>query len=170
MLSISVVRWIEPQTFQSSPRMMQTDAKSFQWLLTCRQKSVMGTEVWPWDSSWEAPRGRSGAWSLRTIEVFQWPSRKNIPGRVGWDVWKGLESRWRCVCVCVCVCACMCAQSCPTLCEPMDSSPPDSSVYGIVQARILEWVAISSSRACSQPRKWTCVYCVSYTSRQILYQ
>ena len=38
------------------------------------------------------------------------------------------------------------AQSCPTLGDPMDSSPPGSSVRGISQARILEWVAISSSR------------------------
>ena len=36
-------------------------------------------------------------------------------------------------------------QSCPTLCDPMDSSPPGSSVHGILQARILEWVAISFS-------------------------
>ena len=36
-------------------------------------------------------------------------------------------------------------QSCPTLCDPMDSSPPDSSVHGILQARILEWVAIPFS-------------------------
>ena len=35
-------------------------------------------------------------------------------------------------------------QSCPTLCDPLDSSPPGSSVPGILQARILEWVAISS--------------------------
>ena len=38
------------------------------------------------------------------------------------------------------------AQSCPTLCDPMDCSPPGSSVHGILQARILEWVAISFSR------------------------
>ena len=38
-------------------------------------------------------------------------------------------------------------QSCPTLCDPIDSSPPDSSVPGILQARILEWVAISFSSA-----------------------
>ena len=38
-------------------------------------------------------------------------------------------------------------QSCPTLCDPMDGSPPDSSVPGILQARILEWVAISFSSA-----------------------
>ena len=38
------------------------------------------------------------------------------------------------------------AQSCPTLCDPMDCSPPGSSVHGIFQARILEWVAIAFSR------------------------
>ena len=41
---------------------------------------------------------------------------------------------------------CMCAQSCPTLCDLMDYSPPGSSVHGISQAGILEWVAISFSR------------------------
>ena len=40
-------------------------------------------------------------------------------------------------------------QSCPTLCDPMDYSPPGSSVHGILQARILEWVAMSSSRGSS---------------------
>ena len=43
--------------------------------------------------------------------------------------------------------AAMSLQSCPTLCDPMDCSPPDSSVHGIVQAGILEWVAISFSNA-----------------------
>ena len=46
-------------------------------------------------------------------------------------------------------------QSCPILCDPMDSSLPGSSVHGIFQARILEWVAISFSRGSSQPRDWT---------------
>ena len=44
------------------------------------------------------------------------------------------------------------AQSCPTLCDPMDYSLPGSSLRGIFQARILEWVAISFSRRSSQPR------------------
>ena len=43
-------------------------------------------------------------------------------------------------------------QSCLTLCDPMDCSPPGSSVHGILQARILEWVAMPSSRGTSQPR------------------
>ena len=47
------------------------------------------------------------------------------------------------------------AQSCPTLCDPMDCSLPGSSLHGILQARVLEWVAISSSRGSSQPRDQT---------------
>ena len=39
-------------------------------------------------------------------------------------------------------------QSCPTLCDPIDGSPPDSPIPGILQARIQEWVAISFSNAC----------------------
>ena len=52
-------------------------------------------------------------------------------------------------------------QSCPTLCDPMECSPLGSSVDGILQARILEWVAISFSRGCSQPRDWTQVSCTA---------
>ena len=48
-------------------------------------------------------------------------------------------------------------QFCPTLCDPMDYSPPGSSVHGIFQARILEWVAISFSRGSSRPRDRTWV-------------
>ena len=44
------------------------------------------------------------------------------------------------------------AQSCPTLCDPVDCSPSGSSVHGILQARILEWVAIPFSRGSSWPR------------------
>ena len=43
-------------------------------------------------------------------------------------------------------------QLCLILCDPMDCSPPGSSIHRILQARILEWVAISSSRGSSQPR------------------
>ena len=46
-------------------------------------------------------------------------------------------------------------QSCLTLCDPMDCSPPGSSVYGILLARTLEWVAMPSSKGSSQPRYQT---------------
>ena len=62
-----------------------------------------------------------------------------------------------------------CAQSCLTLCDPMDCSPPGSSVHEISQARILEWVAISYSRESSEPRNQTCISCISCTGRWILY-
>ena len=51
--------------------------------------------------------------------------------------------------LCVCACAKL-PQSYPTLCNPMECSPPGSSVHGILQARILEWVAMPSSRGSSQ--------------------
>ena len=51
-------------------------------------------------------------------------------------------------------------QSCLTLCDPMDCSPPGFSVRGILQARILEWAAISFSRGSSQPRDQTWVSCI----------
>ena len=60
------------------------------------------------------------------------------------------------VCVCVCV---LVAQSYPTLWYSMKCSPPDSSVHGISQARILEWVAISISRGAFQSRDQTQVSC-----------
>ena len=51
-----------------------------------------------------------------------------------------------CVCMCLCLCACVYAQSCPTLRDPADCSPPGSSIHGIFQARILEWVSTSFSK------------------------
>ena len=53
------------------------------------------------------------------------------------------------------------AQSCPTLFDPIDCSPPGSSVNGILQARILEWVAMPFSRGSSQTRDWACVTCIA---------
>ena len=57
---------------------------------------------------------------------------------------------WKCVLV---------TQSCSILCDPMDYNSPGSSVHGISQARILEWVATSFSRGSSWPRNWTPVSC-----------
>ena len=56
-----------------------------------------------------------------------------------------------------------------TLCNPMDWSPPGSSVHGIFQARILESVAISYCRGFSRPKDQTRIPCISYTGKSILY-
>ena len=60
----------------------------------------------------------------------------------------------------------VCAQSCPTLQPAIDCSPPGSFVHGILQARMLELVAI---RVSSPPKNWTCVCCVSCIGSQIIY-
>ena len=61
------------------------------------------------------------------------------------------------------------AQSCPTLCNPMNCSPPGSSVHGISRARTLEWVAISYPRGSFQPRGWNHVAFLSFIHSWVLY-
>ena len=77
------------------------------------------------------------------------------PPETGQDSDHGRLAKWTVLC-----CA-KSLQSCPTLCDPMDCSPPGSSVHGIFQARILEWVAMLSSRRSPRPRDRTCVSDVS---------
>ena len=68
------------------------------------------------------------------------------------------------------ICTCMLSHfSCVRLCDPVDQSPPGSSVHGISQARILGWVAISSSRGSFPPRNQTCISYVSFIGQQVLY-
>ena len=81
-------------------------------------------------------------WSLRITSLF--PS---------------LECFWMCVCLLNCF-------SCVRLCNPMDCSLSGSSVHGILQARILQWAAMPSSREFFWPRDQTCVSCIG---REVLY-
>ena len=64
----------------------------------------------------------------------------------------------------------MCAKSfwsCPTLCDAVDGSPPGFSVHGILQARILEWLAIPFSRGSFRPRDGTCGFPGSKTLTEL---
>jgi len=81
-------------------------------------------------------------WQPSGYRVWGWS-----PWKV-WDYWVGEQSCWRLV-----------TKSCSTLFNPSDYSPPGSSVHGIFQARILEWVAISFSRRSSWSRDRTWVFC-----------
>ena len=101
----------------------------------------------------ELKGGRTWAWRIgRETPWFLYPH-----GR--WERDRG--SRWLRTFVCS---VCLVAQLCLTLCHPMDCSPPGFSVQEILQARILEWVAISSSGVSSWPRNRTHVSCVSCTA------
>ena len=61
------------------------------------------------------------------------------------------------------ICCYSVAKSCLTLCNPVDRSPPGSSVHGVLLARILEWADISSSRVSSPPWEQTCISSISCT-------
>ena len=79
---------------------------------------------------------------------------------------KYIKNIYVCVCVCVCV---LVDQPCLTPGNPTDCGPPGSSVHRILQAGIVEWVAISYSRGSSQPRGRTCVSGIPCIGRWILY-
>ena len=115
-----------------------------------------GREGGPLPEAWVVA-GQEGAWMSFILSDSGDISHHCRP--VQWRVRRrGLEGEGSppsdcCIAVCVLV-----AQSCPSLCDPMDCSPPGSSVHGILQARILEWVAMLSSRGSSQPRDQTQVF------------
>ena len=112
-----------------------------------------------WRQKWHGPyryaqRTPSSYYQLQTLQNTHY-----VPGTA--------LSTSSTVCVCVCVCVCvwwwwcyrLVATSC-LFCDPMDYSPPGSSIHGISQGRIREWVASSFSRGSSQPRGWTCIFCL----------
>ena len=91
--------------------------------------------------------------------------------RWGSPVPVGVRSKLPLISASLCVCVCVLSlQSCPVVCDLMDCSPPDSSVHGILQARILEWAAMPSSRGSSQPRDRTLVSSVSCIGRWVLHR
>ena len=78
----------------------------------------------------------------------------------GWPYTTAQEVGWyHCCCWPWYDCCCLVTKSCLTLCDPMDYSLSGSSIHGVFQARIVEWVAISFSRGSSQPRNRTPISC-----------
>ena len=105
----------------------------------------------------------SGSYIFFFLNVKYPPCKRQLV--TSWHYYNSILSCFVCVCVCVCVRA----QSWATLCDPMDCSPPGSSVYGIFQARILKWVTISYSRGSSHLRNWTCASCICCIGKWILH-
>ena len=107
--------------------------------------------------------------------LFPWPGIEPVPSAMeAWSLnhWTAGELPWVVIKIAssVFMCVCVHAQSCLTLYDPMDCSPPDSSVHGIFQARMLEYIAISSSRGSSWLRDRTLISCISCIGRSLLYQ
>ena len=85
-------------------------------------------------------------------------------GRKKSDTTERLNWSWKVLCTCPLLLlgsCCLVTKPCPTLGDPMDCNPPASSVRGIFQAIIWDWVAISFSRRSSWPRDWTLDSCIS---------
>ena len=115
-----------------------------------------------WEAVW---KGKESLCSYICIYLFNFPSQSTFPASVPGSPSLSLspleypvygQQLWS---------ICSVAQSCLTLCDPMDCSLPGSSVYRFSQARILEWISIPFSRGSSQPRDWTSLL----RCRQILY-
>ena len=90
-------------------------------------------------------------WERQQYGVTCWDEMQAFP--ISWPGWQMLKN--------LCYFCCLVAKSSLTLCHPMDCSPPGFSVHGNLQAKILEWVAISFSRGSSQPRNRTWVSCIA---------
>ena len=118
-------------------------------------KSKSLSRVWLFvtvDCPWGSPGQNTGVGSRSLLQGI-FPTQRLNPGLLlGRQIlyhWATLKPHM------ICESVSQVAQSCPTLCDPMDCSLPGSSVHGIFQARILEWVAISFSRGSSWPRDRT---------------
>ena len=139
-------------------------------LLHCRQMlyhlshqgfCIRGRKIWAPPKKRVKILDRTGIWALLDKNI---PSMLNILS-LSTVIW--LYNGKSLFCGIVCICTCL--YTCLTLYDPMNCSLPGSSVHGILQARILEWVAISFSRASSRPRDRTHVSSISCTGRWILY-
>ena len=94
------------------------------------------------------------------------PSSSSSVASGHWQLLGGFPCPWLATQLSITHVTGVCAQSCPTLSNPTDCSPPGSSVHGILQARILEWAAMPFSRGSSWPRDLTHISCFG---RRILY-
>ena len=133
-----------------------------QWWYLPRHAGVLCTDFPPCLSSVRTPQAggsRAGPWKggggceggtlPRTVKESELSLHFKLTGWPAGHILQVLtENTGSCA---YCVCVCVCAQSYPTLCDPMNYSLPRSSVRGILQAKILEWVSISYYRGSSQP-------------------
>ena len=126
--------------------------------LQCRRYGRSSFDSWvgkiPWRRKWHpTPVFLSGKfYGQRSLAVYSGVTK----GRMQLSNWVTAAS-W--------ICSSVCVLTCPALCNLKGCSPSNSTVYGISQARMLEWVAMSSSRVSSWPRDQTRVSCVSCISR-----
>ena len=113
----------------------------------------------------QTPHPHPWPWSVHSLFFPTLEAAQDAALRVLWCRCHSSE-----ICdICAHACKCLVAQSCPTLCDPVNYNPSGSSIHGIFQAHILECIAISYSRGSSQLRDKTLVSWDSCIGRQILH-
>ena len=125
----------------------KTEVKAPRWtIISGHSANILATQCEE-PTHWKSPLMLGKIESRRTI-IFLFFSSLYL--QLSDEIWSSsLNTQWQhCLKLST---ARLVTQSCPTLCDAMDCSPPGSSVHGIPQARILEWVAISFSRGSSNP-------------------
>ena len=124
--------------------MQETQIQSLGWEDPLDKGMATHSSILAWKISWtEEPDGLQ-SWACKQSDISEWLTLSHT------------------------CCCCSVTQLCPTLWDPMDYSLLISSVHGIILTKILEWVAMYSSRGSSQFSIWTHVSCVSYIGRGIL--
>ena len=123
---------------------MQLPARPAPWLAD-RPPQLHTSRTNPWGAPHPLQTSPGFYISANGILVSQRPKYQSLPFLLSYP------TTWN---------PCVLSSSVVSLCDPRDCSPPDSSVHGISQAWMLEWVAISSSRGCSRPRDQTRISCI----------
>ena len=148
----------------------------------CTQRSeIAGNDRKPWrmsqpPCSLEASACQEQSWHLASLHKFiscewlqeeEWhnPCAVQIPSASHWQHLNLIRTCWQRTLGN----AALRHRQCLTFCDPKDCSPPGPSVHGFLQARTLEWVAVSSSRGSFWPWDWTHISFVPCTGRQVLY-
>ena len=101
---------------------------------------------------------------MRIFSYACWPSVWSI---LNWDIY---NMKFRLLFICLSCCCCLVTKSCSSLCNSINSSPPGSSVCGISQMRIVEWVVLPFCRESSRPWDQTHISCIAADSLWLSHQ
>ena len=172
--------WFKAIGSNSESPLAETTVRPVPWVLGWAVGKLALLALW-WDTpvpaGFTTPSYTPGSdtlilftWSLNTVECMVPGSQSHFPSILKLIsislVGRNLLFHIKVLTSCKFKCCCLVVNLCPTLLNPMDYSPPRSSVHEISQARILEWIAISFSRGSCQVRDWTHISCIG---TQILY-
>ena len=122
--------------------MWETQVQSLGWEVPLEEKMATHSSILAWEIPWTEECGGLQSMVSQRVRHDRATEQQQVCyiSVLTWNLFQLIKLT---SVLPVCVCVCVCAQSSPTLCNPIDCSPPGSCVRGIIQAKILEWVAVS---------------------------